>query len=356
VTGHVSRARVLPVAGVAALLALVLPGREAAGKSLRASATKANATASVKSAARRVRMVTIHFRAHDGRRNTAYVLLPAWYGPGHNPRIPLIISPHGRGLDGRANAAIWGGLPARGPFVVVNPDARGRRLPRYSWGYRGQIDDLARMPEILRLTLPWLRVDRTRIYAFGGSMGGQETLLLLARHPRLLAGAAAFDAVADFRLQYRGFRLLACRGGCRLAWKKSEAFGRDLQKRARLEIGGSPKTTPARYAERSPLFYARRISRSCVPLQLWWSVADQVVRDQRQQSARLFWELRRLNEHAPVSAFTGFWIHSAEMRAKSLLPIALAEFGLLPRPTGEPVLPVRAVPVPPESYACRLGS
>jgi pimeloyl-ACP methyl ester carboxylesterase len=354
VTTALRRRRTAAASGAAILLALVLVlSADVGAQPASASASESKAGTATK---RRVRLWTIHFRAHDGRRNTAYVLLPAWYGPGRNPPIPLIISPHGRGLDGRANAAIWGGLPARGPFAVVNPDARGRRLPRYSWGYRGQIEDLARMPQILKLTLPWLRIDRSRIYAFGGSMGGQETLLLLARHPRLLAGAAAFDSVVDFTLQYRRFRLLACRGQCRLAWKQSHLFGKDLQKRARLEIGGSPKTTPARYAERSPRMYARRIARSCVPLQLWWSVADQVVSDQRQQSARLFWELRRLNPYGPVSAFVGFWIHSAEMRAKSLLPIALAEFGLLPAPTQDPVLPVRVVPPPPESYACALDA
>jgi poly(3-hydroxybutyrate) depolymerase len=332
-----------------AALALALSAVDAAG---RPAAVSAQAGAPRGAAAPRVRLWTIHYRAHDGKRGTAYVLLPAAYGPRHNPPIPLVISPHGRGLDGRANAALWGALPARGSFAVVNPDARGRRLPGYSWGYRGHVDDLARMPEILGRTLPWLRVDHSRIYAFGGSMGGQETLLLLARHPGLLAGAAAFDSVVDFTRQYRRFRLLACHGTCRRVWKKSQAFGRDLQKRARLEIGGSPKTTPARYAERSPLSYARRIARSCVPLQLWWSVADKVVSDQRQQSARLFWELRRLNPYAPVSGFAGFWIHSAEMRAKSLLPIALAEFDLLPPPTGDPVLPVRFVPEPPGSWAC----
>ena len=40
----------------------------------------------------------------------------------------------------------WGGLPAFGPFAVVNPEGQGRRLTLYSWGWRGQIDDLARMP------------------------------------------------------------------------------------------------------------------------------------------------------------------------------------------------------------------
>jgi dipeptidyl aminopeptidase/acylaminoacyl peptidase len=240
----------------------------------------------------------------------------------------LIISPHGRGLSGEANAAIWGDLPARGLFAVVNPDSQGRRLARYSWGYAGHVDDLARMPRIVERALPWLRIDRTRIFAFGGSMGGQETLLLLARHPRLLAGAAAFDSVTDFALQYSRFPLLTCRGVCRRAWR--EPIGTGLQKLAQLEVGGPPETARRAYAARSPLTYASRIAASCVPLQLWWSVADRVVVDQARQSARLFWELRRLNRGAPVEAYVGFWIHSSEMQARTRLPLALASFGLLP--------------------------
>ena len=57
------------------------------------------------------------------------------------------------------------------------------------------------MPEIVHLTLPWVHVASKHVYALGGSMGGQETLLLLARYPHLLAGAAAFDPVVDFALQ-----------------------------------------------------------------------------------------------------------------------------------------------------------
>ena len=286
---------------------------------------RTSATRTVLAATKRI---VIRYRAHDGRRNRAVVLLPAWYGPRNNPPIPLIISPHGRGLSGRINAANWGNLPARGGFAVVNPDARGRRLAAHSWGFPRHVDDLARMPQILRRTLPWLRIDAQRIYAFGGSMGGQETLLLVARHPRLLAGAAAFDAVADFALQYRNFRRLACGKACLRAW--GMPIGTGLRKLARKEIGGTPKTAPRAYARRSPLAHAQAIAFSCVPLQLWWSVSDRVVVDQARQSARLFWELRRLNRGAPVEAFVGFWIHSSEMQARTRLPLALATFGLLP--------------------------
>ncbi len=312
------RGEVIDLSGLRGKLELVVRTRR--GQIRRTSGTRTTLAAT--------KRVVISYRAHDGRRNRAVVLLPSWYGPGNNPPIPLIISPHGRGLSGRINAANWGNLPARGGFAVVNPDARGRRLSAHSWGFPRHVDDLARMPQILRRTLPWLRFDPKRIYAFGGSMGGQETLLLVARHPKLLAGAAAFDAVTDFALQYRNFRRLACGKACLRAW--GMPIGDGLRKLARKEIGGTPKTVPRAYARRSPLAYAPAIAASCVPLQLWWSVSDRVVVDQARQSARLFWELRRLNRGAPVEAFVGFWIHSSEMQARTRLPLALATFGLLP--------------------------
>jgi pimeloyl-ACP methyl ester carboxylesterase len=296
-----------------------------------------------------VRTWVIHYRAHNGVRRVAHVVLPASYGPGNAPPIPLVISPHGRGLTGRHNVPIWGTLPAEGPFAVVSPDGHGRRLPRYSWGYRGQIDDLARMPDILRRTLPWLRIDRTRVYAFGGSMGGQEVLLLAARYPELLAGAAAFDAVTNLARQYRAFPRLPCHRRCRALWKGP--LGLTLQRLARHEIGGTPATVSAAYAARSPIAYVRSLAFSCVPIQMWWSVADRVVVDQQHQSARLFWNIRGLNPIAPVQAFVGFWIHTSEMRAQSQLPRALATFGLLPSaPVGRGT--VRSIPAESSAANC----
>jgi pimeloyl-ACP methyl ester carboxylesterase len=274
-----------------------------------------------------VRIWKIHYRAHDGLRRNAYVALPAWYGPKQHVRIPLVISPHGRGVSALANVMLWGSLPARGMFGVISPEGAGRKLTRYSWGSWGQIDDLARMPEIARRTLPWLRIDSHRIYAIGGSMGGQETLLLLARYPRMLAGAAAFDSVADFARQYRSFPRIPCDKACLKTWKGP--MGRSLQSLARQEIGGSPVTRPEAYALRSPLTYVRSIAASCVPLQLWWSVSDRIVTDQAQQSGALFRRIRALNPHAPVQAYVGYWVHSHEMRARTRLPLALADFGLL---------------------------
>jgi pimeloyl-ACP methyl ester carboxylesterase len=275
-----------------------------------------------------VRTWEIAYTSHTGERRAAVVVLPEWYGPGNNPPLPVIVSPHGRGATGRSNAAFFDRLPAVGRFAVISPDGMGERLRNFSYGAPGHVDDLARMPELASRALPWLRVDRTRIYALGSSMGGQETLLLVARHPRLLAGAAALDSVTDLARRYRQIPQLPCSAGCLARW--GTPYGSVLQSTMAREVGGSPAETPDAYAARSGLAQARAIAFSGVPLQLWWSTKDRIVWDQEHQSEALYEEVRRLNACAAVSAYVGDWAHSTEMRASALLPIALAGFGLLP--------------------------
>jgi pimeloyl-ACP methyl ester carboxylesterase len=281
-----------------------------------------------------VREWTITYRAHDGRRRRASVLLPLWYGPRHDPSLPLIISPHGRGVPAKTNARLWGNLPAVGRFAVVNPEGQGRRLTLYSWGDPGEIADLARMPRILHRTMPWLHVARKRVFAFGSSMGGQEVLLLLARYPKVLAGVAAFDSATNLAARYEAFRFLP--------------FGIDVQRLARVEVGGTPSSDPHAWEVRSPIDWAREIASSHVPLQLWWSLKDRIVVDQRAQSGALYRRIKRLEPRAPVVEFVGDWAHSAEFKASRQLPFALSRFGLLPpyRPT-EPEPP--GVPVSSEA-------
>ena len=263
-----------------------------------------------------VRVLAISYRAHDGFSRRAYLILPAWYGPLKHPAIPLVISPHGRGVGARANIRRWGDLPARGRFAVINPEGQGRKLTLFSWGDPGEIRDLARMPQIAEQAVPWLQIDRHRVYAFGGSMGGQETLLLLARFPRLLAGAAAFDAPTNMAARYRAFDHLR--------------YGDGLQRLARREIGGTPTTNPGGYEIRSPLDWARKIAFAGVPLQIWWSTRDRIVSDEKHESGLLYRDVKRLNPAAPVSQFVGAWAHTTEMAAHGYLPYALSRFGLLP--------------------------
>jgi pimeloyl-ACP methyl ester carboxylesterase len=262
-----------------------------------------------------VRLWTIHYRAHDGAARAAVVVLPRWYGPEDDPALPLVISPHGSGIEPAENARRWGNLPALGRFAVVSPEGQGARLALYSWGSPGEIADLARMPHIVRETLPWLRIDRLRIYAVGGSMGGQETLLLAAEHPHLLAGAVSFDAPTNMAARYAAFGTLK--------------DGHALQELARLEFGTIPRLDREAWADRSPLFYARELAFSRLPLEIWWSTRDRIVVDQRDESGLLYRAIEKLNPHAPVTQFVGTWRHTAEMRPLRRLPAALMRIGLL---------------------------
>ena len=258
-----------------------------------------------------VRSLVIAYRAHDGRTSHATVLLPSWYGSRRNPPLPLVISPHGRGLWGSTNAKLWGDLPTRGGFAVVNPDSEGEHLSgRFSWGAPEEVDDLARMPAIVQHAIPWLRVDRRRIYAVGGSMGGQETLLLIGRHPRLLAGAVAVDPAVDFTRRYHD-------------------FAPDQRRLARREVGGTPSSVPERYAERTVFTYARTIAASGVPLQIWWSRADRIIVHSRLHSGLLIKQIRQLNPNAPLDVHTGTWRHTHPLRWNRQLPAMLARLGLL---------------------------
>jgi poly(3-hydroxybutyrate) depolymerase len=327
---------VLVIAGGSATLVAALAATGSMfGKASAASAVAAASVrgggASVVSAdpTARIRVWRIRYRSHDGFATNAYVALPADYGPSHHPSIPLVISPHGRNVEGRANLVRWGSLPAAGPFAVISPDGRGRVLSLYSWGYAGQIDDLARMPEILRQELPWLTIDHRRIYSIGASMGGQEGLLLIAGFPHLLAGVAALDSVTDFALQYENFPRLGA------------SLGKKLQRLARIEVGGTPKTAPAAYARRSPITYAREIAFSGVPLEIWWSVKDVVVVDQSRQSGDFFARLKRLNPSASVQEYVGSWTHGKDMHATTGLPRILVTFGLLPSDYPVPPFPAR---------------
>ena len=158
-------------------------------------------------------------------------------------------------------------------------------------------------------------------------MGGQETLLLVARFPRLLAGAAAFDPATDMSRRYRDFASLK--------------DGRTLRRLAREEIGGTPTSDPRAYDARSPDRYAEQIAVG-VPSQLYWSFRDRIITDQREETGALADEIRELNPRARLWDFKGDWAHTAEMQPDRRLPRALARFHLLPW-SEVPPLPGREV-------------
>ena len=168
----------------------------------------------------------------------------------------------GTGSPTRASGA----TSPRGAFAVISPDGMGRRLAALSYGYEGQIDDLARMPDVASEALPWLRIDRSRIYALGTSMGGQETLLLVVRHPRLLAGAVAMDSVTDLarRSTASGCSVQRCLRPAMGSALRPRPPGRDAE-RGRRDAGGDAASlrSPERLEPRPRPCGPRRSRSSC---------------------------------------------------------------------------------------------
>ena len=194
-------------------------------------------------------------------------------------------------------------------------------MPLHSWGYRGQISDLARMPGTVKAGLPWIRFDMDRIYALGGSMGGQETLAPARPVP---AGP-------------RRARSRWTRSPTSIAATTTSRWPpktRGLQALARFEVGGTPRTNPTGYVLRSPTHWIDQVARSGVPLQLWWSLADQIVLDQAHQSAHFYEQLKKKRPKGPVKAVAGHWLHSQLMRTQ--MPEALRFLGLCPSPRQAP--------------------
>src|SRR5436190_195529 len=108
-TGSPLRTGLLRAFPFAALLLIASPGSGAARTSP-SPHLSVPATARL-AAAPAPRQITITYTTHDGHERNAYVLLPHDYRRGANPAIPLVISPHGRAVDGKINTRRWGKLP-----------------------------------------------------------------------------------------------------------------------------------------------------------------------------------------------------------------------------------------------------
>lgn len=260
----------------------------------------------------KVHRILIHYTAWDGRRRPALVVVPAWYKRGMTRALPLVISPHGREQPISYTADRWGNLPARDGFFVVCPAGEGRVLPSLPFSAPGEIEDLARMPDIVQHALPWLHIDRQCIYAIGDSMGGQEVLSLAARFPDRLAGVVAMDPVADLATRYWQMRY-------------SQRSGTESQRDLITEVGGTPLQVPFDYAQRSPMTFVDNLAFDGLPLQLWWSRVDRIVIDQATtQTGLLYRRVRALNPRAPVRQVITDLPHSAAFGSRYGLPRAIA--------------------------------
>lgn len=111
---------------------------------------------------------------------------PEDYSQDNTHRFPLVLFLHGRSLSGSDLNRVrrYGVIDAieKGkyvPAIVIAPQSRG------GWN-----------PDKLNLLLNWVsdnyRVDTTRIYVIGMSMGGYGTMDFVSRYPQRVAAAMAF--------------------------------------------------------------------------------------------------------------------------------------------------------------------
>jgi alpha-beta hydrolase superfamily lysophospholipase len=122
----------------------------------------------------------------------------------------------------------------RAGYALACLSGQGVVTRAFSYGSAGQIADLARAPQLVESRIPDIRLDATRQYLAGSSMGGTEALLVALRYPTAYDGVASLDPVTD----------LARRHG-----------SLPLSRRPLLEAecGGTPAMRPECYAVRSPI-------------------------------------------------------------------------------------------------------
>ena len=79
--------------------------------------------------------------------------------------------------------------------------------------------------------------------------------------------------------------------------------------------------------------YVQQIASSCVPLTIWWSRTDEVIRHSQLQSGLLVRDIRSTPTHSPLRVVTGAWRHTHPLRYDRKLPEMLAGLGLAGEPT-----------------------
>jgi pimeloyl-ACP methyl ester carboxylesterase len=241
----------------------------------------------------------------DGSAQRALLSLPGT--PATGP-LPLVLAPHPFGWSVEedyhggcvglkaAGHRGWLGVPTEAGVAVLQPEGHHRAVARCSMGYEGVWRDV---PGWLAAVEAIVELDRSRVYACGLSMGGQESLLMAGHHPDLFAAAFVFNPVVD-----------------PAAWQEDLAWTTNAELRAegsdRLiveEVGESPVVGTGAYQVRDPFSLLDALL--AIPLTIWWSHLDLIVpRQAERHGKRLYDELKRLDPDAPVSEYN----HTARYR------------------------------------------
>jgi predicted peptidase len=246
------------------------------------------------------RKATLSFRSpSDGREQQVDVYSPKLATD--QPR-PLVLAPHPitwtaqqdyhGGLEGlkRGHHAGWRGLAEQYGVIVALPHGHHRRIELCSLASPEQIDDMVYL--IDHLATEGYSVDRSRVYACGLSMGGQEALIAAGRHPGRFAAVFAFNPIVDLAAWQQDLASTSV--------EEIREFG--TAQKIVDEVGGLPEQVPEAYAMRSAITYADRLAQE--PTFLYWTAHDLVVpRQLERHSYRLYQAIKNRSITAPVAEY-----------------------------------------------------
>jgi len=226
-------------------------------------------------------------------------------------RMPLVLVFHGAG--GRALCdKTFGNAPGEYRFVVACIDGQGVRSRGYSYGAAQHLADNAAVIDHLRRRLPGLRIDRSRLVAAGGSMGGQESLLFGALYPQRAQTIVAMDMPTDIGRRF---------------WR----LPRYRQIALYNECLATPEQDPDCYARRSPQSVAGILAASNQRLLLYWSVNDEI--SPPEQAPAFARAVRAANPGRQFLVRIGNWVHGGAWPPASENTEWLADAGLAPEAT-----------------------
>jgi len=219
-----------------------------------------------------------------------------------NDPLPLVLAPHPitwtaeqdyhGGLEGlkRGYHPGWRGVAARYGIIIAMPHGHHRRIELCSLASPEQIDDMVFLVD--HLAAEGYPVDRSRVYACGLSMGGQEALVAAGRNPDRFAAVVAFNPIVDLA-----------------AWQQDLAISpveeiREFGTAQKIvdEVDGLPEEVPEDYAARSAITYAKQLAH--VPILLYWTAHDLVVPHQLERhSYRLYQAIKDRSRTAPIAEY-----------------------------------------------------
>jgi predicted esterase len=118
----------------------------------------------------------------DRDSRTYYMFVPDTVG---SEPVPLVITLHGSGRDGRPLVDLFRGVAAKERFIVVGPDAADRR------GWQVPVDGPALFYFLVEAVKAKHPIDGRRVYLFGHSAGASFALTIGLMESEYFAGAVA---------------------------------------------------------------------------------------------------------------------------------------------------------------------